>query len=129
MFGIHQLIQCVEEDIHIQPEGRRAAIVSSLRQVAALTGLEVSAGALLVAFGELAKGHPSDDAPTTARRKTCGEIHRAGTSRLSVMDALPPEDAAPWFEAQIAAWYGSEDPRLRAMANTAARELGELRGR
>lgn len=110
------------------PEGRANAIRASLVQISALPGAEVSIPALAGAFARL--GFPSsDDGPReAARRVTCGEVAEALAAALPEGEAFPhPVGAYPWFQAQIDAWTGSEDPRLAVMAATAARELSELR--
>ena len=112
------------------PEGRAGAIKATLTQIAALPGAltPAVAGSLHGAFFVLATPRDGDSPAVASRRKTCGEI----------ADGLPAlgfsrtngdgRGAAPWFEAQVAAWGDSEDPRQRAMADTARRELDELMG-
>ena len=108
------------------PEGRANAIRSSLIQVQVLTGDRVHPDALRCAFERLAVARTDDTLPITARRATCLDIARA------MLDSRGPVQvdhllAEPWFQAQIDAWTDSEDPRQRAMADTARRELAELR--
>lgn len=113
------------------PEGRAAAIRFSLNQIAALPGADVAPKDLAAAFLILGSGGQADgDNPAlSARRATCRDISRA----LEAAGHGPVGGAAGralgWFRAQIDAWSESADPRQRAMAATAARELAELQGR
>lgn len=125
--------------MNIEPLGRRAAVAATLRQILALDGvvdayaLDVSLGglsALRDALETLAAQEPTGDAALEARRQTCGELARGlgGWVRLAnVGGPGAPGGADLWFQAQIDAWAGADDPRQRAMAATAARELSFLR--
>lgn len=116
------------------PEGRANAIRATLNQIAALPGAgNVEVYALQAAFEELSLPQKKDDASTTARRQTCGQIAaaiRASSLHNGGQYGLPGDATAahPWFQAQIDAWSESSDPRQKAMAATASRELHELGG-
>lgn len=110
------------------PEGRANAIRFSLKQIAALRSVDsVSQASLADAFRYLAIPREGDTPPITARRATCAQL--ADALRPGGIDTTGDQtriSATPWFLAQIDAWTGSEDPRLAAMAATAARELAEI---
>lgn len=110
------------------PEGRANAICSTLTQIAALPGALTPGvkGALHTAFFVLAIPHEGDTPPITARRVTCADIADGLVAIGFPRTAGDGRAAAPWFQAQIDAWSGSDDPRQRAMADTARRELNEL---
>lgn len=110
------------------PEGRANAIRASMAQISALPGADVPIPALAGAFVRLGFSSPDDGPREAARRVTCGDLAAALVVAAGIKGTLPaPETAYPWFQAQIDAWAGSKDPRLAAMAATAARELADLR--
>ena len=74
----------------------------------------------------LAIPRESDTPPIAARRATCADIADGLVAIGFPRTAGDGRAAAPWFQAQIDAWSTSEDPRQRAMADTARRELIEL---
>lgn len=105
------------------PTGRAEATAATLRQIGSIafevTGLtmaDVKAG-----YEQLSIPRSTDDPPIIARRKTCGEI-AAG------IDATGGDASklAAVLERVYTALSASEDPRQRAMAVTAAREVDEL---
>lgn len=110
-------------------EGRAVAIRGTLLQIAALPGAHVPTSALADAFHLLSLPREEDTPPITARRVTCGQLAEAiGRTADPVSNHRDSGGhlARRWFRAQIDAWGKSEDPRLAAMAGTAARELAEL---
>lgn len=120
----------IAADTRIQPDGRRTAIAATFAQQEALCISYCADFGLILptipelrdAFARLSVPREADDGPTASRRTTLREVAAA----------LPPDgqtDAGsvlPWFRATVAAFAGSDDPRQRAMAATAAREAGEL---
>lgn len=135
----------VGADARIQPDGRRAAVAATLRQQAEEceshcrdVGTRVpTPGEMLAACVCLSRPSPDDDTRAVARRKTMTEIVRAINGRsgigFDVCDPAMPGDPAavaalPWFDATVSAFAASDDPRQRAMAETAAREAAELAG-
>ena len=113
------------------PKPQAAAIRASMMQIAALPGAHTTRAALADAFHLLSSPRPGDTPPITARRHTCAELAAAiGRSADNVSNHHDSGGhlARRWFQAQVRAWAGSEDPRLAAMAATAARELAELSG-
>lgn len=111
------------------PEGRANAIKSTLTQIATLPGAaEVSPKDLAAAFLLLGAGGQSgtDTPQVQARRATCRDIANALDAAGYGPIGGAAGGATPWFQAQIDAWGTSEDPRQKAMADTARREIAEL---
>lgn len=106
------------------PAGRANAIRATLAQISALPGADVRVGDLVCAFGALSRPRDEDTPSATARRQTCGDLAAAIGALCG--DTGDASAAAPWFEAQLAAWVGSADPQQSAMVATAKRELCEL---
>lgn len=104
------------------PEGRANAIKATLTQIAGLYNAKnVAPRDLAAAFTLLGQDRDGDTPPVTARRATCRDI--AAAMNLTGGTA---HQAGVWFDAQVSAWCGSSDPRQRAMAETARRELAEI---
>lgn len=135
----------LSDRLDVQPEGRKAAVIASFSQVAALVGGRIGRDSLRLAMQEVSTPRDGDTPPITARRATCaavaaalvflpGELQAALDAALAApgragdwtLDHGGFRPARLWFQAQIDAWEGSTDPRLAAMAATAARELAEL---
>lgn len=112
------------------PEGRANAIKATLAQIAALPGAadvapkDLAAAMLLLGSG----GQDGSDTPqVTARRATCRDIGRALDAAGVGPIGGSAGKAIAWFQAQIDVWGEAADPRQRAMAETAQRELRWLR--
>lgn len=119
----------------LKPEGRGIATAATLNQIAQLPGAGgVEPECLHDAFWVLAEAQESDPTPAVAARgRTCRELARAIEVTFAKFSySLAPANkglvgkALPWFEAQ-AIWAEADDPRQKAMAETAARELGILK--
>lgn len=112
------------------PEGRANAIRASLAQIAGILKPHehMLLSTLAPAFAILGTPRLDDTPPIAARRATCRDLAAAFIAAEHAEGYTPPpvSHAYCWFRAQIGAWTGSADPRLAAMAATAARELGEL---
>lgn len=112
----------------MQPPGRGHHTAATLRQTADIAGdLPLSLGDAALAYLWLGQPYESDDAPIAARRKTCIEL-----SQLAVHEDESSADVAyprmaDVLDRVVAALDGSDDPRHRAIAATAAREAAELR--
>ena len=128
--------------IQMEPPARKAAVIASFVQVARLIPGKIGRDSLVLGMRVAATARDGDTPPVTARRATCAAVAEALKWRpgemqqafddISLCADTPGinggglEDAAKWFQAQIDAWAGSQDPRLAAMAATAARELAEV---
>ena len=139
------LTPILTERLEIDPPARKTAVIASFVQVAALCPDRIGRDSLLLAMRTLGVPREGDTPPVAARRSTCAAVAAALEWQPGEMnaayDALPapsgPNDyaidgggfgpAEVWFQVQIDAWANSEDPRQRAMAATAARELEEIR--
>lgn len=111
---------------NLQPEGRAAAIAASLRQIAEIGGdLALTAADCVVGFTALAQPKSEDEhGRVTSRRRTCGEL-------ASLTDDAEGGDSsrlAAVLRAIESRFAGSDDPRQKSMADTAAREASELGG-
>lgn len=139
------LTALLTERLQMEPPARREAVIASFSQVAALCPGRPGRDSLLLAMRTLGVPREGDTPPVVARRSTCAAVAEALEWRPGEMnaayDALPAASAAngyaidrggfepaeAWFQAQIDAWGLSSDPRLKAMAATAVRELEEIR--
>lgn len=107
-------------------DGRRAATAASFAQLAeiggdaSLTEADAKAG-----FSRLGTPQEGDTPPIAARRLTCRQV----ADLLCPTTERPGRTArlASVFEAVVTHFQGSDDPRQKAMAATAAREAAELR--
>lgn len=111
----------------ILPTGRRDAMAATLAQIESLPGASgVALADLAGAMDFLSQPCEGDVPPVAARRKTCAEL----VGVVGILNASEghwaTKDVTPWFQAQVDAWSTSADPRQKAMAATAARELAEL---
>jgi hypothetical protein len=110
---------------NLQPEGRAQAIASTLRQIGEIAGEEpILPEDVQAALNYLSTPKDGDDAPISARRRTCAEI----------ATLLAPASTSPGFGRYAVicllvadAFDTSTDPRQQAMAKTATREAEELR--
>ena len=139
------LTALLTERLEMGPPARKEAVVASFAQVAALCPDRLGRDSLLLAMRTVGVPREGDAPPVAARRATCAAIAAALEWQPGEMnaayDALPPASAANgyavdgggfgpaevWFQVQIDAWANSDDPRQKAMAATAARELEEIR--
>jgi hypothetical protein len=108
----------------MQPEGRANATASSLDQVGEIGGdLPLTLADAAAGFAHLAQpkgeGEPGN---VLGRRKTCGEL----ATLAGDAEGGNPANLAAVLRAQEKAFEGSEDPRQKAMADTARREAEEL---
>lgn len=118
-----QLIETVKS--HMQPPPRAQATAHTLQQLSLFIPDDVTLADLVVGWQTLSYASKrGEDAPTTQRRVTCGELaHMASqftTSQGNIAQAIKTWKA--WAEA----FKKSDDPRQAAMAKTFARELAEL---
>jgi hypothetical protein len=117
----------------ILPEARGTAVRASFEQIATLPGADAADDAAVwEALRRLSVPREGDAPPVTARRTTLAQVVERVAGLCGTHSHLTPDDsvegARPWFQAQIDAWTSSTDPRQKAMAATAARELAEVLG-
>lgn len=107
-------------------EGRRAATAATFAQFAQLAEeIPLTLEDAWVGFSRLGVLREGDTPPVQARRLTCRQV-------ADLISQEPPLGGNPValasvFEAVAAHFLGSNDPRQKAMATTAAREAAELR--
>ena len=111
---------------NINPEGRRAAVAASFRQIADLPGLVgIPSLDLWSAFWVLSKPQEGDIPPVAARRATlrdlCEVWEESSAVGWHIRHHLPSFDAvAPWYGAQIKAWSDSPINTSRSIGPTTA---------
>ena len=113
-------------EARLAPPGRAAATASTLRQFGQVcAGHYLTLGDVRAALQILARPGDADDAPTTSRRATCGEI--SGLIELADDDAASePTRFASVLRIVADTFETSTDPRHQAIARTARREADEL---
>jgi hypothetical protein len=110
-----------------KPEIRLEKTIASFAEIAGLVNNgDIDAPSLATAFFRLARSQESDTPPIKTRRDTLSFLAIAILEQASSPSG-GYGNVRGWFESQIAAFQGSEDDRYRAMAETAKRELLELK--
>ncbi len=111
----------------IENPGRVTAMVNTFNQTLQWAPADLAPSDLAGAFNTLSAPRDGDSPPVAARRATCKLL----ASALAEGNGVTFGDgrkAVEYFDNIVRALSLSEDPRHKAMYNTAAREAAELAG-
>ena len=121
--GLDQLIETIKSQM--QPPPRAQATAHTLQQLSLFIPDGVTLADLIAGWQTLSfASKQGEDAPTTNRRITCGELAQIASQFATGQGNIT--QAIKTWKAWAEAFKKSDDPRQAAMAKTFARELKEL---